>query len=265
MSRLPLLAAPLVALGAWWAATGTAASDHAAIARAALAPYEALVQRDAGALCSDFRPPALEGALSRSGCRARVARVFAEVPTTVPPPAAIQPLNWTVSEISRVGNQATAVLHYRPDGGTNAIGLELVGARWLMATPARLGVAAVCGGTGDVLSCPPSSRMLVFLLGRLVTPVPIPPAVQRAGGRELREFERGDAVFAQAGCEGCHRLDGQGNAGPGPTLDDIGSRLSERQIVRVLVNPRAPMPSFKNLPAAKFKALVEFLTLLRRQ
>jgi hypothetical protein len=33
--------------------------------------------------------------------------------------------------------------------------------------------------------------------------------------------------------------------------------------VPAAVEPRAPMPSFSHLPAAKFKALVEFLVLLR--
>lgn len=93
------------------------------------------------------------------------------------------------------------------------------------------------------------------------------PYPARLSGPEVESCassSRAGRRFEQSGCEGCHRLAGEGNAGPGPPLDDIGSRLSERQLVRALVDPRAPMPSFKNLPPAKFKALIEFLSLLRR-
>lgn len=117
-------------------------------------------------------------------------------------------------------------------------------------------------------------RRLRFSIGQL-TPVsgslanqgpdvPIPAAIQQPGSRKLNEFVAGRDVFFESGCGGCHRLAGEGNSGPGPDLDDIGSLLSERQLVRSLTDPTAPMPSFKNLPPDKFKALVIFLSLLRR-
>ena len=49
--------------------------------------------------------------------------------------------------------------------------------------------------------------------------------------------------------------------GPGPNLTHIGARLPHQAIARTLVNPTAPMPSFKNLPPAKFNAIVNFLSL----
>jgi len=90
-----------------------------------------------------------------------------------------------------------------------------------------------------------------------------PPAVVKAGGQQLAEFERGRTVMAQSGCLACHRIAGDGNAGPGPDLTHVASRLPRQAIARTLVNPTAPMPSFKNLPAARFKALVTFLSDLR--
>jgi Cytochrome C oxidase, cbb3-type, subunit III len=92
--------------------------------------------------------------------------------------------------------------------------------------------------------------------------IPVPPAVQRAGGKQVGEFLRGNAVVAQSGCLACHRLGDAGNKGPGPPLTHIGSTLTETQIEHALISPRAPMPSFKNLPGAKLKAVVEFLSLL---
>jgi menaquinol-cytochrome c reductase cytochrome b/c subunit len=70
-------------------------------------------------------------------------------------------------------------------------------------------------------------------------------------------------VVAQSGCLACHRLGQDGNHGPGPGLTHIGSMLSRHGIEHALINPSAPMPSFKHLPAAKLKAVAEFLSELR--
>jgi mono/diheme cytochrome c family protein len=87
-----------------------------------------------------------------------------------------------------------------------------------------------------------------------------PPAVVKAGGQQLAEFEQGRMVTAQSGCLACHRIGQAGNNGPGPDLTHIGSVLSPHRIERALIDPTAPMPSFKNLPAARFKAVVTFLS-----
>ncbi len=93
--------------------------------------------------------------------------------------------------------------------------------------------------------------------------VPPPPALVRSGKRQLAEFEQGRMVVAQSGCLACHRIGQSGNHGPGPGLTHIGSKVSRHGIEHALIDPTAPMPSFKNLPAAKFKAVVEFLSELR--
>ena len=77
---------------------------------------------------------------------------------------------------------------------------------------------------------------------------------------------RGAAVAAESGCLGCHRIGGQGNAGPGPDLTQIGARRSREEIARFLVNPRAPMPTYSQLKErrpADVAELTAFLAELR--
>jgi menaquinol-cytochrome c reductase cytochrome b/c subunit len=90
--------------------------------------------------------------------------------------------------------------------------------------------------------------------------VPTPAAVARDGPAAVSRWNEGRLVVAQSGCEACHTIGDNGNGGPGPNLTHIGSRIPETAIARTLVNPTAPMPSFKNLPPKKFQAVVNFLT-----
>ena len=90
-----------------------------------------------------------------------------------------------------------------------------------------------------------------------------PASVIAAGGTQLKEYEAGKKAVAQSGCLACHKIGENGNAGPGPNLTHIGNRLPRLAIARTLVNPTAPMPSFKNLPPNKFHAIVEFLSQLK--
>ena len=93
--------------------------------------------------------------------------------------------------------------------------------------------------------------------------VAAPAAVVQAGGKTLAEYEEGRKVVAQSGCLACHKLGDNGNAGPGPDLTHVAARIPRQAIARTLVNPTAPMPSFKNLPAKKFSAIVNFLSQLK--
>jgi ubiquinol-cytochrome c reductase cytochrome b subunit/menaquinol-cytochrome c reductase cytochrome b/c subunit len=90
-----------------------------------------------------------------------------------------------------------------------------------------------------------------------------PQRIVRAGGATLAEYEAGKAVVAQTGCLACHKIGENGNDGPGPNLTHVAARLPVLAIARTLVNPTAPMPSFKNLPASKFNAAVAFLNQLK--
>jgi len=76
------------------------------------------------------------------------------------------------------------------------------------------------------------------------------------------QYKQGSLVFAESGCQGCHRIGEDGNAGPGPNLTKVGGRLPRQAIARTLINPTAPMPSFSRLKQQhpqQFNALVNFL------
>jgi menaquinol-cytochrome c reductase cytochrome b/c subunit len=96
--------------------------------------------------------------------------------------------------------------------------------------------------------------------------MPAPARVQALGGTALADYERGKQVVAQSGCLACHKIGDNGNDGPGPELTDIADRIPKQAIERTLINPTAPMPSFKALAAnqpEKFNALVAYLAQLK--
>jgi ubiquinol-cytochrome c reductase cytochrome b subunit/menaquinol-cytochrome c reductase cytochrome b/c subunit len=90
-----------------------------------------------------------------------------------------------------------------------------------------------------------------------------PSAVIQQGPSALAQYNAGKAAVAQSGCEACHKIGDNGNNGPGPPLTHIASRIPRQAIARTLVNPTAPMPSFKSLPPQKFTAIVNFLSDLK--
>ncbi len=91
-----------------------------------------------------------------------------------------------------------------------------------------------------------------------------PTAEVRSQGPEtVAMFNQGKQVAAQSGCLACHKFGESGNEGPGPPLEDIGERLPREALARTLINPTAPMPSFRDLPRDKFNALVEFMAYLK--
>jgi menaquinol-cytochrome c reductase cytochrome b/c subunit len=92
---------------------------------------------------------------------------------------------------------------------------------------------------------------------------PISAAVRAQGPRMVAQVEAGKQVAAQSGCLACHKIGENGNAGPGPPLTEIAQRIPKQAIARTLINPTAPMPSFKNLPSQKFNALVTYLSTLK--
>lgn len=95
-----------------------------------------------------------------------------------------------------------------------------------------------------------------------------PAAVKSEGAAAIKEYEQGRQVAAQSGCLACHKIGENGNGGPGPNLTDIADRLPADGIQRTLINPTAPMPSFKTLQEnepEKFKALVAFLGRLKSE
>ena len=73
----------------------------------------------------------------------------------------------------------------------------------------------------------------------------------------------GERVLTGAGCLACHQIGERGNSGPGDSLAGVGARKSPAQIRRALLNPEAPMPSYRQLSPANLDALVTYLASLR--
>lgn len=284
MSRWRLIGLPAVALVLLAVKSSAGVNAREEITAAVRAPYIALAHRDARALCSDFTLAAsrqLARQVShRASCQARVAEAFAASAPFEPSPRAGTLGNLKVAHISRHGNHAGANLF---DGKTEQtsqgirLALEKINGRWRVSTQPRLVLFEACivarrlGRLSRRLGprCPKGDRVLRLVIGAPLVngeieenSVPVPAAVRRAGGQELQEFEAGRKVLAQTGCLACHRIGDNGNTRPGPDLTHIGSMLSAEQIEHALVDPAAPMPSFKNLPATKLKDVVEFLAQL---
>jgi mono/diheme cytochrome c family protein len=86
---------------------------------------------------------------------------------------------------------------------------------------------------------------------------PAPPGLTAS---ERAQFERGRQLAVQSGCLACHAIGRAGSDRPGPDLSDIGRRLPPRVIARAMVDPTAPMPSFRSLRRADREALVLYLS-----
>jgi quinol---cytochrome c reductase cytochrome c subunit, bacillus type len=79
---------------------------------------------------------------------------------------------------------------------------------------------------------------------------------------KTKELVAGRAVAAQSGCLACHKIGENGNAGPGPTLTQIGARIPRASILRSLKAGPGIMPSFEQLPPAQLNALADYLSSL---
>jgi ubiquinol-cytochrome c reductase cytochrome b subunit/menaquinol-cytochrome c reductase cytochrome b/c subunit len=91
-----------------------------------------------------------------------------------------------------------------------------------------------------------------------------PPSTLSA--QQKATFTAGELVVGQSGCLACHVIGDNGNNGPGPPLTQIGDRMRPQSIASTLINPTAPMPSFRGLEQQypqKFQNLVNFLSMLQ--
>lgn len=76
-----------------------------------------------------------------------------------------------------------------------------------------------------------------------------------AGGGEQGGAMNGEAIFAEAGCGGCHTLDAAGGSGNiGPNLDD--TKPSKELVVERVTNGKGAMPAFKDSYSAEQIATV---------
>jgi mono/diheme cytochrome c family protein len=86
--------------------------------------------------------------------------------------------------------------------------------------------------------------MKSFREGGWVAPQPI----QAAPEPVMVEGETAEDIFASAGCTGCHQLDAVGaTGGVGPSLNDVGARLSKDELVQSIMEPNVVIA--ENCPA----------------
>jgi hypothetical protein len=265
---------------------GARNDPDAAITSAAVAPYRDELLGDAHALCSDLTPQVAAKVVSSAkpgtSCEQAVGQIFAATVPTRVPRRLVLALRASASHLKIGGRHATGIFSLTTSDTTQRhgkttlvihpvgryrLGFEYVAGRWLVSSRAKLTTIPDCR-VRPPGSCDPGVKDRRFMLGEPVgfTPqasISIPSAVRSAGRREEREFKAGRAVFAESGCLACHKIGEIGNPGPGQNLTHVAARLSSRELEEVLVAPRAPMPSFKHLPASRLRDLVRFLSLLR--
>jgi mono/diheme cytochrome c family protein len=100
-------------------------------------------------------------------------------------------------------------------------------------------VGAGCGGGDDESSPPPATE----------TSGGAEPTTgggeTTTGGGTTGDATNGEAVFASAGCGGCHTFSKAGSSGSiGPNLDDAAPSFDK--VVTQVTNGGGPMPSFKD-------------------
>ena len=90
----------------------------------------------------------------------------------------------------------------------------------------------------------------------------LPTPVAYVQGRAPLELQ-GALVLQSKQCRNCHSLGGEGGR-RGPALDDVGTRLTQDQLIRQVLQGGGNMPAYgKNLTPAEVTALVAFMQTLR--
>lgn len=169
--RVTRLTAILVGL----TATGCGSSDPTReIVQAARAPYIAVLQRNAHALCAAFTPAAaadLASSLSAGmGCDHRVAEAFARSEPIEPAPLSSALKAVRVGGVAKHGNAATAVVTFAGRAGTSSkvrlAVTRLRGGSWRVATPPRIGLIKGCNVHGQLSAhCQKNAELMVFVIG----------------------------------------------------------------------------------------------------
>jgi len=89
----------------------------------------------------------------------------------------------------------------------------------------------------------------------------VTPKAQIAGRPPLEL--QGSVVMQMMQCRNCHAIDGIGGQ-RGPSLTEVGSRLTKPQLVRQVIQGGGNMPAFgQNLTPAQIEAVVDYMVSLR--
>jgi len=113
-----------------------------------------------------------------------------------------------------------------------------------------------------------NTSMKTIILAAALTVLCVSCGSQGKGGGDSAKASEGKSLFAKAGCQGCHKVDGVGG-NAGPDLSHVGSRLPDTEWhVRHMqdpgkVRPGSAMPAFGSLPQSELDALAAYLVTLK--
>ena len=118
------------------------------------------------------------------------------------------------------------------------------------------------GATGmpaDIVTGADAESVAEYVASVAALPVRAEPGAVAGGGEEGGGAADGEAIFAEAGCGGCHTLEAAGTSGNiGPNLDD--TKPSKELVVDRVTNGKGAMPSFKgSYSAEQIAAVADFV------
>jgi len=109
----------------------------------------------------------------------------------------------------------------------------------------------------DIVTGDDAESVAAYVASVAALPARAEPGAE-AGG-ETAGATDGKAIFAEAGCGGCHTLEAAGTSGTvGPNLDD--AKPSKELVIDRVTNGKGVMPSFKDsYSAAQIAAVADFV------
>jgi cbb3-type cytochrome c oxidase subunit III len=124
------------------------------------------------------------------------------------------------------------------------------------------------GATGmpaDIVTGDDAESVAAYVASVAALPVRPQPETAGGGGEEGGGAADGEAIFAEAGCGGCHVLDAAGTSGNiGPNLDE--TKPSKELVIDRVTNGMGVMPAFKDAYSAEqIAAVADFVVASARK
>ena len=114
------------------------------------------------------------------------------------------------------------------------------------------------GMPADIVTGDDAESVAAYVASVASLPVRAEPGTAAGGGSEGGAAD-GEAIFAEAGCGGCHTMKAAGASGNvGPNLDDV--KPSKELVIDRVTNGMGVMPSFKgDYSAEQIAAVADFV------
>jgi cbb3-type cytochrome c oxidase subunit III len=127
-----------------------------------------------------------------------------------------------------------------------------------IAYPVEHPTTGAPGMPADIVTGEDADSVALYVASVAGLPVRAQPGVETTGstgGGEGAAAPDGKAIFAEAGCGGCHTLEAAGASGTvGPNLDE--AKPSKELVIERVTNGKGVMPSFKDSYSAEQIAAV---------